>query len=1087
MAPPPPPPDVDALLSQIGWVRNLARTLVGDVHADDLAQDTILRALEAPPRHGTNVRGWLATIARNLSRANYRSDQRRKKRHDKVARPDEAPTPDQLFAVAEASRLLQDAVNELDEDYRYLILLRFFSGQSPAEIAEAQNTTSNAIRSKLSRATAKLGELLRRKYGDQAMVPCLILMVPVAGPGGAVSTATATGIGLGWLLSWQAMTAALLMMVAAILFWPDSNSATGSRNDQLAVGGADSGTHVQEPARPNDSSGRQPVAPTDGNEHQTTVVVRTIDQAGLPIANAQVVAWPAQTAAALPRLFLNEREANHPLAVMLTDAEGIALVPLMPETPVMILAGARMGAMAMQRLTTPAAGERLDSDALTLDASGCIEGRVNDLGGLPVADARVMLESAGGTSFHLQNSFHRTFTAADGSFEFFGIPAGDYRLLVLHPQFLPEQEPEVAVVTGRSTDLRLELDPGVQLSGHILSEEGQALPGARVWSVPPADLVRSSYANRPPGQQPVSFSDQNGEVHLQGISEEGTSSLVVTATGFQSQTLTAIDPSLPFEVRLQRSLDWTLLLTDASSRPVTGAQVHLVHHAPAGSAERRRLVTGPDGRAVFDRLCKGSYEVYVMHEQGTLHIPSFDLTHTGAHQERTLSAGARLELRVHDAAGKPVPGVMVRMVALEDPAADGGPTLRTSFPPVTRRMDGHGVFATAAFPGRWQVFLLGPNVATQDFEVTLAEARTVSREIQIDVPASLSFDLRDAQGAPLTGLRMALLPIDRDVDLPEVFSPLHNSDDQGRLQIQKITPGRYALFPWSGRRPKTVPADAFLFSLAPGEQRDQIVQLGAVSQTELEISRNGQPLQGARLALTWREDVAPGQSPARMRVPASNREGLAALPPMRAGSYFLMVQVNPEEPMQKVAVQLPAGVAKVDVALAGAGLKGRLLNFEGSPLSASQVILEPLSAEAGAAIDPEQSAVVSTDGRGAFHFLFVPAGQWRLRALDTGVANPIVPLLSTDGQLAQDLGDLHPAQACSVTGSVPVSEMTSALPGFVRAEHLGLGLLRRLPLTADGRFQANDLDPGMWRFSFQNLTPVERHISADSTVEIGLK
>ena len=63
------PPDVDRLLANAGWVKALAFRLVSDeAAADDLAQETWLRALERPPRDAATVRSLRAWLARVVAR-----------------------------------------------------------------------------------------------------------------------------------------------------------------------------------------------------------------------------------------------------------------------------------------------------------------------------------------------------------------------------------------------------------------------------------------------------------------------------------------------------------------------------------------------------------------------------------------------------------------------------------------------------------------------------------------------------------------------------------------------------------------------------------------------------------------------------------------------------------------------------------------------------------------------------------------------------------------------------------------------------------------------------------------------------------
>ena len=53
----------EQLLTHIGFVKSLAKSLVLDEHrATDIAQNTLLAALENPPAEGRPVRAWLARV-----------------------------------------------------------------------------------------------------------------------------------------------------------------------------------------------------------------------------------------------------------------------------------------------------------------------------------------------------------------------------------------------------------------------------------------------------------------------------------------------------------------------------------------------------------------------------------------------------------------------------------------------------------------------------------------------------------------------------------------------------------------------------------------------------------------------------------------------------------------------------------------------------------------------------------------------------------------------------------------------------------------------------------------------------------------
>jgi DNA-directed RNA polymerase specialized sigma24 family protein len=82
------------LLEHSEWVRRLARELVQDPHvADDLAQETLMAAVESPPRRLSNPRAWLATVLRNRATSRYRGEARPAGRAPAAPPPGGPPAP----------------------------------------------------------------------------------------------------------------------------------------------------------------------------------------------------------------------------------------------------------------------------------------------------------------------------------------------------------------------------------------------------------------------------------------------------------------------------------------------------------------------------------------------------------------------------------------------------------------------------------------------------------------------------------------------------------------------------------------------------------------------------------------------------------------------------------------------------------------------------------------------------------------------------------------------------------------------------------------------------------------------------------
>ena len=180
-------PEPRDLLAHAGWVRGLARALVGEDRADDLAQQTMLRALEKPPARGGDPRPWLGRVLRNLAWSDHRAEGRRRRREAQVGAAARSAvagvpaTPDALLARSEAHRLLVEDLLALEEPVRHLLILRYFEELSPTQIAERLGLPAGTVRAQLSRGLERLRSLHRRRHGGAADHSLLLLAAPPAG------------------------------------------------------------------------------------------------------------------------------------------------------------------------------------------------------------------------------------------------------------------------------------------------------------------------------------------------------------------------------------------------------------------------------------------------------------------------------------------------------------------------------------------------------------------------------------------------------------------------------------------------------------------------------------------------------------------------------------------------------------------------------------------------------------------------------------------------------------------------------------------------------------------------------------------
>jgi RNA polymerase sigma factor (sigma-70 family) len=148
----------------------LAYSLCGDVgRSEDLAQETFIVAwrklaeLESPDR----LKAWLCGILRNLSHNAARALGRdplasaAPLEHELASAQDEA-APAREAMSHEEQALLWTVLQGLPDLYREPLVLFYRSGDSAAEVAEALELSEEAVRQRLSRGRALLGQRITR-------------------------------------------------------------------------------------------------------------------------------------------------------------------------------------------------------------------------------------------------------------------------------------------------------------------------------------------------------------------------------------------------------------------------------------------------------------------------------------------------------------------------------------------------------------------------------------------------------------------------------------------------------------------------------------------------------------------------------------------------------------------------------------------------------------------------------------------------------------------------------------------------------------------------------------------------------------
>jgi RNA polymerase sigma-70 factor (ECF subfamily) len=130
--------------------------------AEDAAQEGFVKAFRALDRFrpGAELRPWLLRIVGNEARNRVRSSGRRHQLELRLTegfRPgDAAPSPEAVAVESDERRRLLALVNDLSEDDRLVVTSRYFLELSGEETAAALGIPEGTVKSRLSRALARL-------------------------------------------------------------------------------------------------------------------------------------------------------------------------------------------------------------------------------------------------------------------------------------------------------------------------------------------------------------------------------------------------------------------------------------------------------------------------------------------------------------------------------------------------------------------------------------------------------------------------------------------------------------------------------------------------------------------------------------------------------------------------------------------------------------------------------------------------------------------------------------------------------------------------------------------------------------------
>ncbi|MDQ3893518.1 MAG: sigma-70 family RNA polymerase sigma factor [Actinomycetota bacterium] len=156
-----------------GLVRRLVARVVGEDEAEDVTQDSLLRAFHrlSQFRGAASFRSWLLRIAHNtavnaVSRRRPEPVEEAEVEAAHAERPASGSSPADRLESRERRERLESKLRTLRPAHRIVLVLRDLEGLSYEEIAEITGTPLGSVKGRLHRARAELIDLLRKNSYD---------------------------------------------------------------------------------------------------------------------------------------------------------------------------------------------------------------------------------------------------------------------------------------------------------------------------------------------------------------------------------------------------------------------------------------------------------------------------------------------------------------------------------------------------------------------------------------------------------------------------------------------------------------------------------------------------------------------------------------------------------------------------------------------------------------------------------------------------------------------------------------------------------------------------------------------------------
>ncbi len=470
-----------------------------------------------------------------------------------------------------------------------------------------------------------------------------------------------------------------------------------------------------------------------------------------------------------------------------------------------------------------ASGEFVGPDIVVQEGS-ILFGYVNDIGGNPVPDATVHLDSSYMLGQEIESPDRMTTkTDSTGLYEIKNVSAGPRNISIAAEGYgsVISHNQQFTGRAGERTQKDFRLDIGYPIKGTVLDPNGAGIPGALVLAM--------NYGNNTSSRGQVE-TDEDGVFMIEGL-RQGSYIIMVGAKGYRGERMNRVQSGeMNVRIDMIEQASASGCVVDAGSgEPVVGYVASVRRVMPGGTSYEKigieERFSANDGCFTLRGVDPGQFVIYV---EASGYAPSvsepFDVS--GSESVTGLvvhaNAGGTIRGRVVDASGNPVGGARVSShdpLYFEDNLSGlFGELLASASTERSTRSGADGSFElTMLSPGEYTVRATHPDF-TREFvkgvTVSMNQASDI-KDVRLRAGGMVRGKVYDTAGKVLGRGHVHL----RGDDMNSSYDARTSSD--GSFVFEHVRPGSYKLSASSAR---------------PGAGSDPLLVIAEQSNSEVSIS-----------------------------------------------------------------------------------------------------------------------------------------------------------------------------------------------------------------------------------------------------------